>query len=384
MQKKLKIYTVADSFLPHIGGMEKVAQFSATELAKNNDSMLFAPKVKGYEDNLPVKVFRVKSIPIQKPVLMFATPNWDGKFKKFVKQNPPDIIHVHNQAPLSRWFLKYGKKHNIPTFMTIHGYIENDIDATKFKPLKKFIKNYFFKTIGLADTLFAVSNGNKQYYENYGFKPVLLRNGIDELVADETFSNEIKKKYDINQNDNVLCFVNRLIEIKNVFLMIDALKILKEKGFHFKALIAGDGNKKQELEELVKNYDLENCVFFLGNISNRSHVASIYKISDINLFPSVKDNSSLSIGESASQNTPTLAMEKCSSVELIKDTQNGFLSKNEADAYARTIIEIFENKDKLKTVGQKAKETLYFSWADYEKQVLEFYRKSLENKNHKQ
>ena len=163
MQKKLTIYTIADSFLPHIGGMEKVAEFSAIQLGKNNNSMIFAPKVKGYEDNLPIQVYRVKSIPIEKPKLMFALPGLDCKLKKFVKNNPPDIIHVHNQSPLCKWFLKYGKKHNIPTFMTIHGYIENDIDATKFKPLKKIIKNYFLKTIKLANTLFAVSNGNKKY-----------------------------------------------------------------------------------------------------------------------------------------------------------------------------------------------------------------------------
>lgn len=329
---------------------------------------------------MPVKVFRVKSFPIEKPKLMLALPKFDGKLKKFVKTNPPDIIHVHNQSPLCKWFLKYGKKHNIPTFMTIHGYIENDIDATKFKPLKKILKNYFIKTMKLANTIFAVSNGNKEYYEKFGFKPVLLRNGIDELVADNNYSNEIKTKFNIKNSDNILCFVNRLIKIKNVYLLIEAFKILKEQNFPFKALIAGDGDEKQNLENLVKEYNLSDCVFFLGNIKERSHVASIYSISDLNLFPSVKDTAGLSTGESASQKVPTLAMEKCSSSELILNNENGFVAPNNAESYANRIIEIFSNKTKLTQVGEQAYKTLYFTWADYKKQVLDYYYKSLKNK----
>ena len=377
MDKKLTIYTIADSFLPNIGGMEKVAQYSATALGKENNSIIFAPKFKNYTDNLPVQVFRVKSLPIQPPKLMLCLPKLDRKLKKFVKSNPPDIIHVHNQSPLCKWFLKYGKKHNIPTFMTLHGYIENDIDATKFKFLKSILKKYFLKSLKLTPNLFAVSNGNKAYYEQFGFKLTLLRNAIDSLKPDEEYSKEIIKKYNIKKTDNVLCFVNRLLKIKNVYLMIDSFKILKDKNFKFKALIAGDGEEKEALEKLTHKYNLDDCVLFLGNIKERSKVASIYNISSLDLFPSVKDTAGLSIGESASQKTPTLAMENCASSELIENNVNGFLSPNNAESYANRIIEIFKNKENLEKVGENAYKTLYFTWEDYAKNVLEIYKKEI-------
>lgn len=379
MKDKLIIYTIADSFLPNIGGMEKVAENSAIELGKKHKSIIFAPRIKNYRDNLPVEVFRVKSIPIKIPQYIIALPQVDRKLKQFIKKNPPDIIHIHNLATLSKWFAKYGAKHNIPTYLTLHGYIDNDIEnVVKSKILKKAVKRYFIKTIKLVPNLIAVSNGCKNYYNDLGFKNVfVVRNSIDKMTMDTQYYNFLKEKYYISENDNVICFVSRLIYIKNIILLIESFNLLKKKSFSFKAIIAGDGEAKTEMQKLVKKYNLTNEVFFIGNITDRNKVASVYSISDLNVFPSIKDSAGLCLGESASQYTPSLVIENCSTAELIIDNVNGFLSKHSAEDFANRIIEIFTEKNKLKIVGENAKSSLYSTWETYFENITNLYKKEV-------
>lgn len=375
MKKDMNIYTIADSYFPNVGGMEMVAKNTAIALSKHANSVVFAPKMKNCKDDY-LEVFRVKSLPIKDPVLMISLPKFDRKLKKYLKQNKPDIIHAHNFASLCKWFIKYGNKHNIPTVLTIHGYLNVDINnVVKNKLIRKIVFNYMLKTIKKAKYIWTVSQKCKEYYENLGIKNIeVMKNCTDELQANPDYINELKEKYKITKSDNVMCFINRIVFLKNIPLMLQALKIVKEKGLKFKFFIAGDGADLENTKNLVKEYNLDDCVVFLGLIKKRQNVASIYAIANLNLFPSVNDTSALCIGESASQKTPTLAMRDCSAREFINDNQNGFLCENTAEHYANRIIELFKDKQNLKAIGENAHKTIYKTWDQYAEEAIEKYK----------
>lgn len=380
MKKDLNIYTIADSYFPNVGGMEMVAKNTAIALDKYANSVVFAPKMKNCKDE-NLKVFRVKSIPIKDPAFVFSLPKCDRKLKKYLKQNKPNIIHAHNLASLCKWFIKFGNKHNIPTVLTIHGYLNVDINnVVKNKLVRKLVFNYMLKTIKKAKYVWTVSQKCKEYYENLGIKNIeVMKNCTDELQANLQYITELKEKYNIKKSDNVMCFINRIVFLKNIPLMLQAIKIVKESGLKFKFFIAGDGADLENSKKLVQKYDLDDCVIFLGLIKERENVASVYALANLNLFPSVNDTSALCIGESASQKTPTLAMRDCSANEFIKDNQNGFLCENTAENYASKIIELLSDKQHLETIGENAHKTIYKTWNQYAEEAIEKYKEYINN-----
>ena len=67
---------------------------------------------------------------------------------------------------------------------------------------------------------------------------------------------------------NVIVTVARLHWIKGLDYTLEALKIVKDKGFDFQYYIVGDGVEKERLQFAVYQLDLTEHVFFLGTLSS--------------------------------------------------------------------------------------------------------------------
>ncbi|WP_300363792.1 glycosyltransferase [Fusobacterium sp.] len=92
---------------------------------------------------------------------------------------------------------------------------------------------------------------------------------IDEILklADSDLDLNIKEKELIQ--DNYLFACCRLDKQKDIDTLVEAYKILKEKySIKEKLYIAGNGDQKERLENLVKKYNLEKEIIFLGKQKN--------------------------------------------------------------------------------------------------------------------
>lgn len=380
--KKLNVYIVADAYYPSIGGMQQVVNNFAVAMSKIANVVLFAPKSKNYKDDNGINVFRVKSICLSYPNYYVALPWADKKLKKFLKENPPDIINVHNLAELSYWFAKYGRENNIPVISTMHGFIENDLKiATDNKLIQKVGFKYLSRPLKYFDYIWAVSNKCANYYRNLGCKNVsVVTNAVDELKSSLKIDEITKTKYGIKSNDEVLCYVNKLSLAKNVELMLKAINIVIKQKPNLQVIIAGAGPDEEKIKRIAKSLNLTKNVQFAGLIKNRQEIASLFKISKVNLFPSVVDTSGLTILESASQNTPTIAMKESASKECITDEISGYLSENTPEDYANTILKALNDKNLYNSIKKNVKDMLYFNWNDYSKNALEKFEKLLKLK----
>ena len=86
--------------------------------------------------------------------------------------------------------------------------------------------------------------------------------------------------------------------------------------------IIGDGEKRAELEELVKTMRLDGCVFLLGHIEN----ASVYlKAFDIFLLPSVTEALGYVLLEAGLAEIPVIASNIGGIPEIIKHDRSGLL-----------------------------------------------------------
>jgi glycosyltransferase involved in cell wall biosynthesis len=178
-------------------------------------------------------------------------------------------------------------------------------------------------------------------------------NGIP-LINDESSSNRE------NNKTPKLLFLSNLIETKGVFVLLEALKILKEKGISFKCdFVGGEGDVTRiDFQAKVKELHLEEKVFYLGKKYNLEKVA-IFKESDIFVLPTFYSNECfpLVLLEALQFGLPMVSTYEGAIPEIVEEGVNGFLVKQQdIVGLADKLEELIEDKILRKHMGQAAKE----------------------------
>lgn len=205
-----------------------------------------------------------------------------------------------------------------------------------------------------------------------------------ELVKDTRYAHKyINKLYNIKESDIVFLFVGRINTLKNIFFIVDSLKVLKEMKprLRFKMLFVGSGQDEDKLKEKIHELDMDNNVIMCGKVTDRIILSYYYNRADLMLFPSVYDCSSIVQIEAASQKTPTVFLEGTATSATVTDNVNGYLSKYSVQDYANKIIEILDNKRLYKEVSENAYRDLYVNWDTVIHDVYSMYKEIIKNKN---
>ena len=354
MKEELTIGLFIDTFYPMVDGVITVVDNYAKTLSKMANVIVFAPEFHGkkYNDSkLTYKVVRCKSM--KAPVIDYSLPipDLDPKFKKELNQYHLDIVHIHSPFMVGKAGIEYAKKHHIPCVGTMHSQFKQDLKrAVKMNSAANLLNNTIIKTFNKCDECWAVnSEVARIFYEDYGYKklPRVMNNATDmERVKDLTKAYKtINELHGISKDEKVFLFVGRINKLKNIFFIVNALKILREKEpkLKFKMLFVGTGQDEEKLNELVHKNNMEKEIIFCGKVTDKKLLAKYYARADLFLFPSLYDASSIVQIEAASQNTPTLFLKQAATAATVTDNVNGFLSENSEEAYAEKIIDILKN-----------------------------------------
>ena len=386
---KIKILEAIDSYYPCIDGPINVVTNYATNLQKSEVCSVAAPAAKKkdhYVDNFDFKVFRCKSFGAPEGYRS-PVPFFDKKFKKAIMEEKFDIIHAHSPFTMAKFLQKIAKKQHIPLVLTLHTQYKEDFKRV-FKGFKPFVwisMKFIMRTVNKADAVWTVNDSSVKILRDYGYKGEVdvVRNGTNFKYPEnaEELIQRINKLHNLEGQKNVFLFVGRVSFYKNITLMAEALKILKEQGEDFKMIIVGGGFDTEAYQKQVHELGLDDKFIFAGRIADRELIQAYYLRSDLFLFPSTFDTSSLSPIEAAAHKLPSLLIEGSYTAENIIDNKNGFLSKETAEDYAAKIKEIIHNPKLLEDVGQEAHRNLYRSWAMVTEEVDKKYKEVIEKYN---
>lgn len=215
--------------------------------------------------------------------------------------------------------------------------------------------------INIADCLVAVSQSVADgWNELYNAQNInVIRNGIDENYFVRT---NTKKVIDI-------LYIGRLIEIKGVQYLIEAIKILKDKGYNTKVVIGGKGPHEEALKELVAQSNLKDSIKFIGFIPDEELV-EYYNKTKIVVLPSYsKEGVLTTLLEASSCQTCVITSDCCGMKEFVKDDVTGLLSepKNSIDI-ADKIQLLLDNPEKINDLGKNARQEIEANWT-WEKSI---------------
>ncbi len=385
MQSKLKILEATEAFFPNIDGVVNVVKNYAEQLNKTDECTVCAPKPakkSKYKDEEAYEVLRCNSFSAPENYRA-PMPSTDLKFKKKLYEKNFDLIHVHSPFMLGRYCLKMAKKRKIPTVLTLHTKYKVDFQRTLHgcKPLINFMMRYIMKTINGADNVWTVSNTAVQELRDYGYKGEVrvVKSGTDFKYPDnaEELIAKIDEAHGLKGQEHVFLFVGRIAMYKNLGLLTDALKIVKEKGVDFKMIMVGGGFDVKKMKEKVEEAGLSDRFIFTGTVKDRKILQGYYLRSDLFLFPSTFDTCSLVSIEAAAHKLPVVVIKDSCPAEGIEDGVNGFISDEDSEIYAEKIISAINDKN-LTQIGENAYKTVYRTWEQVAEELREKYVEIIE------
>jgi 1,2-diacylglycerol 3-alpha-glucosyltransferase len=360
-----------DSYFPIMDGVGMTAHNYAFWLnEKYGKSIVVAPKADEYQDHVPYKVYRFKSVllPGMNPYRV-GLPMIDVKFKKKIKKVGFDLVHAHCPFISGQLASNISRKLDIPLITTFHTkYREDFKKVINNDMIIDFLVGFTLDFYNSADLVWVPNKATGLTLEEYGFKGSyeVMPNGTDMKAPEKLKLLSYRKKglkmIDAGADEFVMLFVGQHRWEKNVRLIIDSLKQLKETGKVFRMVFVGEGYASYEMQKLVKKYNLTDNVVFLGVITNRADLEHVYAATDLFIFPSIYDNSPLVMQEAAAFKVPSVVIKNSSSAESILDGENGFLIENESGDLTKKIVELMQDQHVIKKAGEGALKSIYHPW----------------------
>jgi colanic acid/amylovoran biosynthesis glycosyltransferase len=239
------------------------------------------------------------------------------KLKRDLKEFNPDVIHSHFLWERSELVAEIAKKLKIPFTMTCHA---KDIYIPNLRRINKVAKT--------AKKIVTISDYNKRLLVNYKVdknKIKVIHCGID--IDDFSLLPKRIKKGCLN-----LLFVGRLVEKKGTIYLLEAIKILKERGVKVKLSLVGDGPLESKLREFVKINKLNSEINFKGRLVDKEIKKEIEDC-DYFVLPCVKgkdgdmDGIPVVIMEAMARGKTVISTDITGIPEIIQDNKNGYISK---------------------------------------------------------
>jgi len=387
--KRMKIGLFTDAFFPMTDGVGMVVHNYAKNLNKFADVIVFCAKYKKKFDDsiLPYKVVRCSSIKM--PIIDYSLPmpDIDYSFIKELDKYELDIVHIHSPFTLGKLGLKYAKKHHLPVVATMHSQYKQDfMRAVKFENMASVLTKVIVDVYDKCTECWAVNTEVARiYFEEYGVKkmPRVMYNATEMMPLEdkEKAKKLINQKCHLDDKTKVFLFVGRLNNLKNIFFIVDVMKLIKKnnKDLDFKMIYVGEGQDEKELNKRISDNNLDEDIIVYGKVDDRELLASFYCRADLFIFPSMYDASSIVQIEAASQETPGIFASGSATSATIADNVNGFIEELDSNKFMKRILNIISDEKKLKIVGKRAYKDLYVNWDNRIKEVYHRYQELVKN-----
>ena len=121
-----------------------------------------------------------------------------------------------------------------------------------------------------------------------------------------------------------LLYLGRLKRYKRVDLPIRALDVLRRRGLEARLVIAGTGDREDDLRALVADLALEGAVEFRGFVSEEDKI-ELFRRAWVHVLTSPKEGWGITNLEAAACGTPTIASDSPGLRDSVVDGETGFL-----------------------------------------------------------
>lgn len=358
----MKIALISVDFAPNVGGVAAhVVELGKALVAKGHEvhvlTLPIAEKRERFEIWQGMNVHRPK-IPKSK---IFYTPAMKMWLKRFLRQNPMDVLHVHGMRPLEA--TKDVK--DIPVIFTNHtsGFLRRLEKGSR-------VHAELAQRLGHIQHVLAPSEELCEATLAIGFSgPVdFIPNGVD--VDRFTLQTDAVP----DGRPVTILLARRLVDKNGVTVFAEAVGLLQD--LDVKIVSAGNGPEKQKIVEILESNSMLGKTTFLGDVPN-DKMPDIYRSADISVLPSFMEATSITGLESMASGLPLIGTRVGGIPALISDGETGLLvPPGDYQSLGKAMIRLVKEPLLRHQMGQKAREKAeqQFSWSQIADQTVSIYK----------
>jgi glycosyltransferase involved in cell wall biosynthesis len=341
----MKICFLAETYPPYEGGSETFLYDLIQEMKKKNEIILITrshPSAMAYEKEKNLQIYRVYNFPLPR-IHKYFVMGFVCYLKAREVAKDCDVINVQNISPwLAGHLLK--RQFDIPYIQTLEA-----IPSAFVADLARFIYRNCLKMSNF-DKLVVWTEELKKTLEKYGLNAIVIEGGVNtEKFSPKISGVELKKKY-----GRPLIVTAKPLYKNNalgISYLIEAMRWVDAR-----LLIVGDGEYRKWLENLVKELNLTNKVFFAGSVKH-DLVPMYFAAADVianSIIFDIGVRPSLSLLESMAMGKPVLLTKNFESGEM--NNKNLCLAKiGDSKDIAKKINLLLRCKKYAKRIGKNAR-----------------------------
>ena len=248
----------------------------------------------------------------------------------------------------------------------------------------------------MADLVITVSNAMREELIELGFpkdKIQVCYNGVDPNKYSLQQVNlekrkEIRDRYGLTDDDEMVLFIGRLVGVKGVDKLIMAIHHVLQKVSNAKFVFVGLGGMEDHLKNMVKGLKLEEAVKFRFEFVPEEERIAHYAACDIAVFPSLYEPFGIVALEAMSMEKPVVvgAAGVSGMREIVVSSGSGqcgfHVNPNEPVDIAWGIVSCLQNQDRKQELGKNGRKRVLaeFTWEAIAKKTLAIYQEMLNQK----
>lgn len=394
----MRIAMMTNNYKPFVGGVPISVEHLAKGLRKKGHEVcIFAPQYEGStEDKEDEDIVRYRSCEKRLKNKMVIPNIMDPVISREFEKRSFDLIHVHQPMLIGNVAMHLSRKHQIPLVYTYHTryeeylhYIGMFSDEKCQKMMRRYLREkgkkllpkYLNAYANHCDLVIAPSSDLRNYLYQQKIKtPVcVLPTGLSDFAYEKCkeSSDRIRREY-LGEGKYLLCTVSRMDKEKNLYFLLDCIgKIREQAGDLVKVLFIGEGAEKEALWQYAKEKGLSDTIIFTGGVPNRK-VRDYLGACDAFLFSSKSETQGIVLAEAMAAGLPVTAVSACGVNDIVEDGKNGYLAKEDPQAYAKKVLTMLEREEDYKRLKRGAKMTAQnYRMEDIAAQAEQYYQQAL-------
>jgi glycosyltransferase involved in cell wall biosynthesis len=210
----------------------------------------------------------------------------------------------------------------------------------------------------LADCIISNSKAGADYYFKKWpgrVKTKIIYNGY--VLADFDFAKrKARSELGLPEGAPLIGHVANLTYLKDYPAFLMALAIVFAVDKEAVAVIAGDGDRRQQYQALAEDLKISDRTIFLGHRHDVLEVIKHFDVCVLTSHPEYSEGLSNSIAEYMGMAKPTIATATGGNIELVNEGVTGFLTPpGEPGPLAGRILALLGNSDQRRAMGLNAR-----------------------------
>ena len=281
------------------------------------------------------------------------------KIQNIIKEFKPDIVHTHAAkagALGRRAAYKMGVNQIYHTFHghVFHSYFGN-FKTRIFKKIEKNLAKKSTKIIAISEIQKSeLSKIHKICPENK-IEVIPLGFDLERFNTDkDSKRKELRKKWNLKENEIAIGIIGRLVPIKNHKFFIDAIQeVLKNSKVPIRAFIVGDGEEKQNIINYIKNKNLDFSLNYNpATFHLTSWIKEIDRVNsgmDIICLTSLNEGTPVSLIEAQASGKPIVSTKTGGIENIVLENKTALLSeKNDLHNFSKNLLSLINDSNKRK------------------------------------